>query len=202
VTRASRGGAVVASFRAESSRRISSEVSAWDVYLQTIEEVSSPRHDPPLKVSSAWAKGGSEGPTVSATDPGAARRELEGLAHDCTYSFTSLEADDRVRATVYVWLESGVVSVYFRGSQEARIEGLRAVTQRFLNQFPESDFRPRIEIDGVVLSGMESTQLPSNRRKLSRALAEHAKAIWFGVAGTVVGGVLLTLVLRTLGLGG
>ncbi len=193
---------MVASFSAESSRRISSEVSAWDVYLKAIDELSSPRHDPPLKVNGAWAKGGSAGPTVSAFDPIAARGELDGLAYDCTYSFTSLEAADRVTATVYVWLESGIVSVHFSGSQEARIEGLRAVTQRFLNQFPESNLKPRVEIDGVVVSAIELTQLRSNRQRFARAVAEHAKAIWIGVAGTVLGGIALTLVLRALGLGG
>lgn len=193
---------MTATFRADAHRHLAEGVAVWDVYLEAIAQMVDPRHSPPLTANGAWAKGGDSGPTVSAKDPVSARAELEKLAHECTYSFTSLRADDETSVTVYTWLESRRVQVSLHGPQEARIEGLRAVAQRFLDRFPESNFTPRIELNGVVLGVTEQTRLPSKRRTVARVLAEHTKAIWFGVAGTVVGGVLLAVILRAFGLGG
>lgn len=190
------------SFQAEATRRLADGVDSWDVYERTIAQLLDARHMPSFVLRGSWAKGESSGPTVHAKDAHAARAELESLGEECTYSFVSLRSDDGTSATVYAWLDSNVVSVHVRGSQDARVEGVRAVAQRFLNSFPKSDLGPRIELDGVVLGAqhLEPSPPPGRARRFLKTLREHAVVIWLTTLGTVVGGVLLVLVLRYLDL--
>lgn len=192
---------MTASFQAEATRRLADGIDSWDVYERTIAQLLDARHMPSFVLRGSWAKGESSGPTVHAKDAPAARAELESLGEECTYSFVSLRSDDGTSVTVYAWLNSNVISVHVRGSQDARVEGVRAVAQRFLNSFPESDLGPRIELDGVVLGAqhLEPRSLGRARRFLDM-VKDHTVAVWAAIVGTVIGGVLLVLVLRYLGL--
>lgn len=192
-----------ASFDAKASRRLADAVDVWDVYLRVIERLVDSARASPLSLLDSWAKAGWDGPTVKEQNPGAARAELERIGEECTYSFSYLRADDWTSATAFVWLDTSTVAVQVAGSDDARVEGFRAIAQRVLDQFPEAPTTESVEpLEGEILDVESITvaSAPSRINKILRVGRAHATAIWLSVAGTVLGGVLLALALRGLGL--